>query len=63
MFGKVKRLHFIGIGGIGMSGLALIMKNLGFEVTGSDIKRSETTEMLTKTGIKITYEHKKENIS
>ena len=38
MFGKVKKVHFVGIGGIGMSGIAELLINLGFEVTGSDMK-------------------------
>ncbi|KPJ72409.1 hypothetical protein AMJ52_06415 [candidate division TA06 bacterium DG_78] len=62
MFGKIGHLHFIGIGGIGMSGLATIMHNLKFRVTGSDIQRSEITKRLQKMGVKITYGHKKENI-
>ncbi len=37
MFGKVKKVHFVGIGGIGMSGIAELLINLGFEVTGSDM--------------------------
>ncbi len=63
MFGKVKKLHFIGIGGIGMSGLAIIMKNLGFQVTGSDLKHSATTDTLEKMGIAVRYEHHRENIT
>jgi len=63
MLGKTEHIHFIGIGGIGMSGLAIIMRNLGFTVTGSDIQRSEITHLLEKTGIKIQYRHRKGNIS
>lgn len=62
LLGKTEKLHFVGIGGIGMSGLALILHNLKFEITGSDISRSPITENLTKQGIKITYKHKKENV-
>jgi UDP-N-acetylmuramate--alanine ligase len=62
MFGKIGHLHFIGIGGIGMSGLATIMHNLKFRVTGSDIQRSDITKRLQTMGVKITYSHKKENI-
>ncbi|MBM3314957.1 hypothetical protein FJY71_03835, partial [candidate division WOR-3 bacterium] len=43
MFGRLKRIHFVGIGGSGMSGIALVLKNLGFDVSGSDLKESETT--------------------
>jgi len=62
MFGKTEHIHFIGIGGIGMSGLATIMRNLKFKVSGSDIQRSEITRRLEKNGVKISYRHKKENI-
>ena len=46
MFRHVKRIHFIGIGGIGMSGIAEVLCGLGFEVSGSDIKRSKNTDRL-----------------
>ena len=45
-------VHFIGIGGIGMSGLAQIMSNMGFSVQGSDLNRNKNTDRLTKSGIK-----------
>ena len=45
---KTEIIHFVGIGGIGMSGLALIMKGLGFEVQGSDISPSKNIERLKK---------------
>lgn len=61
MFGKIRHIHFIGIGGAGMSGIALILHNLGYQVTGSDIAKTELTETLIKKGIKIFYEHKPEN--
>jgi UDP-N-acetylmuramate--alanine ligase len=60
-FGKIKHIHFIGIGGIGMSGLATIMKNLSFKVTGSDLQPSDITHNLKRAGIRISYGHKKEN--
>lgn len=62
MFGKLKHIHFIGIGGIGMSGIALVLKNLGFEITGSDLKETDLTKNLTRMGIKIFYGHRSENI-
>ena len=62
LLGKTERLHFVGIGGIGMSGLAIILRNLGFTVSGSDINRSQITDVLTKQGIKIVYKHRKENV-
>ena len=54
---KKKRVHFIGIGGVGMSGLAMIMHSLGYEVSGCDISKSKYTELLEKKGIKVYYGH------
>ncbi len=62
MFGKVRKIHMIGIGGIGMSGIARILTELGFEITGSDIVRTELTKELERMGVKIFYEHRKKNI-
>ncbi|UCG30636.1 MAG: UDP-N-acetylmuramate--L-alanine ligase [candidate division WOR-3 bacterium] len=62
MFGKTKHIHFIGIGGIGMSGLATIMRNLSFTVTGSDLQSSEIIKHLKRIGIRVRYGHKRENI-
>ncbi len=63
MFRHVKRIHFIGIGGIGMSGIAEVLCNLGFVVTGSDIKKSKNTDRLeTLFSIGIAEGHKAENI-
>ncbi|SNR88032.1 UDP-N-acetylmuramate--L-alanine ligase [Desulfurobacterium atlanticum] len=59
---KTKNLHFIGIGGIGISGLAYLFKKEGYNVTGSDIKESDTTEFLKKENIKIYIGHRKENV-
>lgn len=59
----IKKLHFIGIGGVGMSGIAEILHNLGFEITGSDLVRSEATHHLISIGIKVYCKHKKENIN
>ena len=56
-------IHFIGIGGIGMSGLAQIMNNLGFVVQGSDSNQNKNTERLTKIGIKVYLGHHKKNIN
>jgi len=60
MFGKVKKIHFVGIGGIGMSGIAEVLLNIGFDVSGSDIKLSERTEHLRKLGADIRIGHKAE---
>lgn len=62
MFNKYRIIHFVGIGGVGMSGIAEVLHNLGYEVTGSDIKESETTNRLRNLGIKIFIGHNGENI-
>jgi UDP-N-acetylmuramate--alanine ligase len=63
MFRHVKNVHFIGIGGIGMSGIAEVLCNLGFTVSGSDLKRSKNTERLEKLhGVKIYEGHDAENV-
>ncbi len=59
---RIKRVHFIGIGGTGMSGIAEVMRNLNFEITGSDIRRSYITERLERLGCKIFYGHRRENV-
>ena len=46
MFAKIQRVHFVGIGGIGMSGIAEVLLNLGYAVSGSDLKASDTTRRL-----------------
>ena len=61
-FGKLRRLHFVGIGGIGMSGMAEMLFNLGFSVTGSDIAPSEVTDHLEEIGITVDFEHRAENV-
>ena len=60
---KSELIHFVGIGGIGMSGLALIMKQLGFKIQGSDIAYNKNIERLKTNNIKIVIGHKKQNIS
>ncbi|MFT3745660.1 MAG: UDP-N-acetylmuramate--L-alanine ligase [Pyrinomonadaceae bacterium] len=63
MFRHVKRIHFIGIGGIGMSGIAEVLCNLGFVVTGSDVKRSKNTDRLeTLFNVGIAEGHRAENV-
>ena len=59
---KTEIIHFVGIGGIGMSGLALIMKGLGFKVQGSDISLNKNIERLKKNKIKIYIGHNRKNI-
>ena len=46
MFKKIKHIHFVGIGGIGMSGIAEVLLNLGYRVSGSDMKESDSTARL-----------------
>ncbi|HRH42686.1 MAG TPA: UDP-N-acetylmuramate--L-alanine ligase [Pyrinomonadaceae bacterium] len=62
MFRYVKRVHFIGIGGIGMSGIAEVLCNLGFQVSGSDLKKSRNTDRLELFGAKIYEGHRAENV-
>ena len=62
MFERFKVIHFVGIGGIGMSGIAEVLFNLGYDVTGSDIKDSETTRRLRDLGIKVYIGHEAENV-
>ena len=59
---KTEIIHFVGIGGIGMSGLALIMKSMGFNVQGSDVLISKNIERLKKDKIKVNIKHTKKNI-
>ncbi|HSK70125.1 MAG TPA: UDP-N-acetylmuramate--L-alanine ligase [Pyrinomonadaceae bacterium] len=62
MFRHVKNIHFIGIGGIGMSGIAEVLCNLGFRVSGSDLKKSKNTDRIEKCGAKIYEGHAAENV-
>ncbi len=63
MFAKIQRIHFVGIGGIGMSGIAEVLLNLGYKVSGSDLKSSAVTQRLASLGA-ITFEgHRAENIA
>ncbi len=59
----VRKIHFVGIGGIGMSGLAEILFRQGFEVSGSDLKESENTKYLSDLGIRVSIGHSPENIN
>ena len=56
------RVHFVGIGGIGMSGIAEVLINLGYRVSGSDLKESDTTRRLTGMGALIAFGHRAENL-
>ena len=59
---NIGAIHFIGIGGIGMSGIAEVLLNLNYSVQGSDIKKSLITERLEKLGVNIFYEHDASNL-
>jgi UDP-N-acetylmuramate--alanine ligase len=63
MFANIQRIHFIGIGGIGMSGIAEVLLNLGYKVSGSDLRSSPVTERLASLGAVIFEGHKAENVA
>jgi UDP-N-acetylmuramate--alanine ligase len=63
MLQKRHRLHFVGIGGIGMSGIAEVLLNLGYAVTGSDLHESEVTERLRKLGAQVFVGHQEGNLA
>lgn len=62
MFFKPQHIHFVGIGGIGMSGIAEVLLTFGYEVSGSDIRASAITERLAKLGARIYIGHQAENV-
>jgi UDP-N-acetylmuramate--alanine ligase len=62
LLGKTKRIHFIGIGGSGMSGIAEVLINQGYEVSGSDMAATSVTNHLEQLGAKIFFNHASENI-
>lgn len=62
-FKRIRKLHMVGIGGVGMCGIAEILYNSGYQVSGSDLKKSETTAHLENIGINIAYSHLPENVS
>ncbi len=57
VFGKIQHIHFVGIGGIGMSGIAEVLANLGYQVSGSDLKESAATQRLRSLGITVHLGH------
>jgi UDP-N-acetylmuramate--alanine ligase len=63
IFGKVRHIHFVGIGGIGMSGIAELLLNLGYHISGSDLRRTEVTEHLSDIGGRIFLRHRPQNIN
>jgi UDP-N-acetylmuramate--alanine ligase len=62
MFAKIQRIHFVGIGGIGMSGIAEVLLNLGYKVSGSDLKSSTVTQRLASLGATVFEGHRAENV-
>jgi len=62
MFAKIQRIHFVGIGGIGMSGIAEVLLNLGYKVSGSDLKSSSVTQRLAGLGATVFESHRAENV-
>jgi UDP-N-acetylmuramate--alanine ligase len=62
MLGKIRKIHFVGIGGIGMSGIAEVLLNLGYTVSGSDLKHTPVTERLAKLGARIAEGHAAVNL-
>ncbi|MCC6214106.1 MAG: UDP-N-acetylmuramate--L-alanine ligase [Polyangiaceae bacterium] len=60
--GRVRHVHFVGVGGIGMSGLAEILRTLEFDVSGSDLREGETTRRLARLGVRIDVGHRAENV-
>jgi len=63
MFAKIQHIHFVGIGGIGMSGIAEVLLNLGYKVSGSDLKNSSVTQRLASLGATTFEGHRAENIA
>jgi UDP-N-acetylmuramate--alanine ligase len=63
VFSRIRNIHFVGIGGSGMSGIAEVLINLGYSVSGSDLKRSATTDRLAGLGARIFEGHRAENVA
>jgi len=61
--GSIRRIHFVGIGGVGMSGIAEVLHNLGYEVSGSDLNESAVTQRLSDKGVEVIFGHATENVS
>jgi UDP-N-acetylmuramate--alanine ligase len=62
MLGKIRNIHFVGIGGIGMSGIAEVLLNLGYRVTGSDLKATPVTQRLATLGARVSEGHAAANV-
>jgi len=62
MFKKYQQIHFVGIGGVGMSGIAQVLLNMGYRVTGSDVRRGEAIERLERSGAKVFTGHQPSHV-
>jgi len=62
IYGKFSKIHFVGIGGIGMSGIAEVMLTMGYEVTGSDLRENRATQRLEELGARIRFGHSEDNL-
>lgn len=62
MFSKIQKIHFVGIGGVGMSGIAEVLLNLGYQVSGSDSKRGTLSARLKRLGAVVYYSHRAEHV-
>ena len=63
MFKRIKHVHFVGIGGSGMSGIAEVLLTLGYRVTGSDMKATRVTEALAQAGAEVFSSHRARNVA
>ena len=63
MYGKIEKVHFVGIGGIGMSGIAEVLLNLGYTISGSDLRLGPLTARLAEMGARISEGHHAENVA
>lgn len=60
--GRTRRVHFVGVGGIGMSGIAELLVNLGYDVSGSDVRRSDVSDRLARLGVRVAIGHEAANV-
>ena len=60
--GRVRQIHIVGVGGVGMSGIAEILRSLEFEVSGSDLREGGNTRRLASMGVRIDIGHRAENV-
>src|SRR5574339_1175631 len=60
--GRTRRVHFVGVGGIGMSGIAELLVNLGYEVSGSDVQRTDITDRLAARGVRMSRGHEASHV-